>query len=131
MKYAFLGVVFFLLSGCFSGEPSEDEMEDAFTKSALPYAKKSIASGAGIFAVGITQDMTVDIRNFEKISCVELSEKLYSCEIFAEMKINFPKETGALLTLFGGGEFQEWMQISQAVEFLNLDSGWIVRNPDY
>jgi len=39
MKYAFLGVMFFLLSGCFSGEPSEDEMEEAFTKSALPYAK--------------------------------------------------------------------------------------------
>ncbi|MDC0446357.1 hypothetical protein OAL99_00490 [Gammaproteobacteria bacterium] len=131
MKYTFLGIMFFLLAGCFSSEPSESEMEEAFTKSALPYAKKSFSAGAGIFAAGFTQDMTVDIRNFEKISCVELSEKLYSCEIFAEMKIKLPKETGTLLALFGGGEIQEWIQISQAVDFLKLNSGWIVKNPNY
>ena len=130
MKYAFLGVVFFLLSGCFSGEPSEDEMEEAFTKSALPYAKKSIASGAGIFAVGITQDMTVDIRNFEKISCDELSEKRYSCEIFAEVKVNFTKEVGNLLAIFGGGQALDWMPISGQEEFIKLKSGWVIKSPN-
>ena len=125
--------LFLVLTGCLSNEPSEDEMREAFIESALPYAKKSfIGGGEGNFLVaGMAKSMTVDVRNFQKVSCDEINDITFSCEIYAEIKMNLPKESSNLLTLFGGGTALDWIQVSQAVEFINIKNSWKVRNPNY
>ena len=130
LKFNLLFLSLILLSGCFSDEPSEAEMEVALRNSALSLVKNDIISSGGIFAGAFTKDMSIDIRNFEKISCDELSEKRYSCEIFAEVKVNFTKEVGNLLAIFGGGQALDWMPISGKEEFIKLKSGWVIKSPN-
>jgi len=132
LQFFLLMPLFLVLSGCFSNEPSEDEMREAFIESALPYVKKSL-SGDGqdaytkAFLKISTQGLRVNVRNFQKVYCNEINDITFNCQIYAEIQLIFPKDSFNIMTMWGGDGKTQWVETSEMVMFRKIKTPGIIK----